>query len=547
MKLNDIKYRLMAVTASAMMLAGCNDGWDDHYSATPDSEYAGMSVYEVIDNEPELSTFKQMIDLAGYADLLKSSQTFTLWAPVNDAFAGVELISRADADNDEYMAYARRTVLNHLARYNVSSATVADNGVRMYNGKRLHFAGNTFGGVELVKSDLVCGNGVLHLMKDVIPYAYNIREYIDINKNTSRLSEFIGRFDEELFDVANSTPLDVNENGETIYDSVMVAYNRLLEHRPLGIGYIADEDSTYTMIVPTDAAWDRAYAEMRPWFVNADDSIQDVQASLAVFSNLVFRKEVTDPGQFTGLKDLLVSTTGAEHTGIVSLFEGAQYNLASNGHLWLADELNQNPRESWNPDIEVESEAGMTRKIQTSTSYSGLQRTNNSTARTYTVSATSEFADQISEQGYIHVMSSSLDNAGVQFILNDCLSGKYEIHAFFVPTVVDNPGVEETTKVSFAVTYPRSATGTRTQTTTYKDASFVTSATEMTEIVVGTVTFPVCNYIDPLRMMDESYDSSSYTSNFTIYVQTEVTQAEYNAGTYKREFRLDRVVLVPVI
>ncbi|MDE7396205.1 MAG: hypothetical protein K2M98_00600 [Muribaculum sp.] len=451
------------------------------------------------------------------------------------------------ADGAEYLAYARRTVLNHIARFNVSSSTAATSGVRMYNGKRLHFEGNTFGGVEMSRSDILCGNGVLHLMKDVIPYSYNIREYIDVNSNTSMLSQFIKLFDEELFDVANSTPLDVNENGETIYDSVKIQYNRLLEYPYIGIGSVADEDSIFTMIVPTDNAWAQAYAEMKPWFVNADDSIQDVQASLAVFSNLVFRKEVTDPGQYTGLKDLLVSTTGAEHTLIPSLFDGATYIPASNGHIWLADQLNQQARESWNPDIEIESEASATRKTQTSTSYSGLQRTNNSSVRTYGVTPASEFAEQISEQNYIHVVSSSLDNAGVQFTLNGCLSGKYEIHAFFVPAVVDNPGAEEITKVSFAVTYPRAATGTRTQTTTFKDDSFVTSSDEMTEIVAGVVTFPVCNYIDPLRQMDESYDASSYQSNFTLYVQTEVTQAEYNAGTYKREFRLDRVVLVPVI
>lgn len=164
------------------------------------------------------------------------------------------------------------------------------------------------------------------------------------------------------------------------------------------------------------------------------------------------------------------------------------------------------------------------------------------------VAADSEYADEISELAYIYVASSSLDNPAAEFTINDPLSGTYRIYAYFVPAVVDNPtATDEVTRVKFAVTYPRSVTGTRTQTKKFTDASLVTSPTEVTEMYVGEVTFPASHFVDRLRLMDETYDATQDKSNFTIKVQTNVTQSEFNAGTYKRAFRLDRIVLVPVI
>ena len=97
------------------------------------------------------------------------------------------------------------------------------------------------------------------------------------------------------------------------------------------------------------------------------------------------------------------------------------------------------------------------------------------------------------------------------------------------------------------MTYPRSPGATRTTTTNFTSNDFVTSPTEMTVIRVGEVTFPTSHYVDRLRTMTEGYDASADLSPFKFTVETDVKQAEFNEGTYRRSFRLDRVVLVPVI
>lgn len=519
-----MKFRVLALLLAAICLAGCDDRWDEHYQG--ETHGGDLTVYEMIARDPELSTFKEMIDRSGYAGLLNSTQTFTVWAPVNSALAGFDM---------EDGALVKRTVLNHIARFNHSTADGSLTGVRMYNGKKFRFDDSGYAGVGMLDPDILCSNGVLHTLQEAIPYTYNIREYVDSHSETSRLARFLARFDEERFDVEHSTPIDVNAQGETVYDSVKIQYNRLLDYPRLGLGPVADEDSVFTMVVPTDAAWDREYARIRPWFNTASDSVADVQTSLAVFSNLVFRADISDPAGH----DMLVSTTGSKHTAIDAIFSPAQRIPASNGSLWLAAELGQDPLESWNQPLEIESEVAFTRKLDVaSKSYSN----------TCNVASDSEFAHEISELAYIYVASSTLDNPAVEFTINNPLSGKYRIYAYFVPAIVDNvTATDEVTRVKFSVTYPRAVTGTRTQTVNFTDASFVTSPTEVTRMAVGEVTFPASHFVDRLREMDPTYDATQDKSNFTIKVQTNVTQAEFNSGTYKRAFRLDRIVLEPVI
>ena len=45
-------------------------------------------------------------------------------------------------------------------------------------------------------------------------------------------------------------------------DSVFVDYNPMLYNYYYGIGHIDDEDSLYTMILPDNEAWDKAYAHI---------------------------------------------------------------------------------------------------------------------------------------------------------------------------------------------------------------------------------------------------------------------------------------------
>ncbi len=282
------RYIQLAVLSSGLLLAGCNDSWDEHYSAS-NEQTIGTSVLEQMKEDPQLTEFVRMVESSDYAGLLNSSQTFTVWAPVN---------SRLETLNLEDKSEVSRTVANHIARFNISTATPSSEGVKMLNGKLMYFSedGSSFGGVELVNADIVSGNGLIHKIASQIPYSYNFREYIDAHSSTSEIAAFIASFDEELL------PSQIPGATTSSYsDSVRVSYNRLLQYPDLGLGNIASEDSVFSMVIPDNIAWERAYEAIKPFFAtyNADadlaDSIQRVQTSLAILSDVLNRAQYKDP------------------------------------------------------------------------------------------------------------------------------------------------------------------------------------------------------------------------------------------------------------
>ncbi|MDE6079264.1 MAG: fasciclin domain-containing protein [Duncaniella sp.] len=519
------KILTSVLAGGACILAGCSDSWDDHFTDKAETE-GRTSVLDEIKADPELSKFAAMIEAAGYSELLGSTQTFTIWAPVNAALADVDLTDKAAVT---------RTLINHIARFNISSATRSDEGVKMLNGKLMYFSADAaeFGGVHILQSDIIAANGLIHKLDTTIPYAYNFREYIDTHSNTSSIAAFLARFDEvlPLSQVPGVTGVSAN-------DSTKVAFNRLLEYPVYGLGNIASEDSVFAMAIPDNTAWQKAYEVIKPYFAtyNADpavaDSLQHQQTSLAIVNDLIFRTGLRAPEEM----DSIVSTGGSVISSPRAYFSGMQQISASNGRLYLASELNYDMTETFNKPIRIEAEEQTGRTPAAGT-----------TVYTRNVATDNEFADHISGQRYIEVFpASSSRQPGVTFEVPDILAGEYDIYATFVPaSIADASNTSDSTRVQFALSY-MNADG-RTQSKAFNDKDFLTSGTRMTTIKVASgFKFPVANYYDRVWFMNPKNDPNDRVNTTTIYVSTNVTNAEFNQNVLSRRFRIDRLVFVPV-
>lgn len=513
------------LTASVVAMYGCDDSWDNHYNDNPVTG-AEASVYEQIKSDPELSVFAGMIETAGYKDLLSSTQTFTVWAPVNDALQDVNL------EDKEAVA---RTLANHIARFNISTATPAGDGVKMLNGKVLYFSSTSpsFGGVDIINPDIHASNGLIHKLSTTIPYSYNFREYIDTHDNTSYISEFIALFDEML--LPSQIPGAVNVSSA---DSVAVSYNRLLEYPVYGLGSIASEDSVFTMAIPDNNAWVSAYEAIKPYFLtyNKDqeiaDSIQHMQTSLAVVNDLVSRIRIKNPQEV----DSIITTGGSVISDPVAFFSGMRQVDASNGSIFLASAINYDMTETFNKKIEIEAEEQTGRTPAAGT-----------TIYTRNVPTDNQFAHQISGQRYIEVFPvSSSRQPGVTFAVPDILAGHYDIYATFVPAnVSDQSNTQDSTRVQFALSYM--GENGRTLSKTFNDKDFLTSGTRMTTVKVASAfKFPVANYYDRVWYMNPKNDLKDRITTTSIYVSTNVSNAEFNQNVLSRRFRIDRLVFVPV-
>ena len=141
----------------------------------------------------------------------------------------------------------------------------------------------------------------------------------------------------------------------------------------LMLGDLNDEDSTYTMILPTNKAWEDAYQRIAPYYVYSGkaadrDSLQDYYTKLGIVRDLIFshtvQKSMTDSLISTSLNvfhnpfDYILSDYNSMEDGVV----------CSNGKVFVVDELRHAPWDSWHARLKVEAERINGHKVNETTS-----------------------------------------------------------------------------------------------------------------------------------------------------------------------------------
>ena len=506
------------------LFSACNDVWDEHYDRN--GSVPNVNLMELIRQDEALSTFARILEKTGADSLLVSSQTYTVWAPVNEALKNVNM-------NDE--AALRRLVNNHIARYTSPTSTATNKYVYMLNGKKTTYsADGKFNGATIIGADHVAENGLMHKLSDTITYRFNFWEYISVNENYSKVYNFLKRFNKKVY----SPSLSAGD------DSVFVDYNPLLEHRLYGIGMINNEDSLYTMILPDNAAWDVAYARVSPYFANYNkdqavaDSIRDVQAGQAIVNGLTFRGRIDNPA----VLDSLVTVYGAVIREPSRYLQSYAKMEASNGLMYLAGgNLFMDDTCTWNYKIPVEAEDVNYRTIGTGS---------NAYVRN---TEASNLVQGISQNSYLEVSRAS-GVAEVTFKIPQLLAGKYDIYVDFVPPIVDGVALaQEKTRLEFRLTYPKvESSGTSNMERKGRnDDELIIGGHDVEDNKIislkvwGGVEFPAANYYDNMWFANEENSMDDMTIRTTLRIRTNLNTDDLNNGM-RRRFRVDRIRFVPV-
>lgn len=497
-----MKLHKLSLLATALILTSCSADWDEHYSGN--TGLSQNSLMQTIAADAELSEFAAMLRATGYDAVLDADQTYTVWAPTNAALAAGN-VSDADAQ--------LRTVRNHIARHTFPTSTSTDTHIAMLNGKTLTYdADDAFAGQHLASANVPAVNGILHKVDGIIAYKYNVREYFDTHAKCSALSQFVAQFDEEKFAPELSTT----------YDSIFVNYNPLLHHETYGVGDLANEDSLYTMVIPTNDAYEAAFSRLAPAFTtfNADqavaDSIQKVQTAQTILRALTARQS---------------DTARLDRQQLANVYP---HEPASNGDIYLAEtEIFDIDTCLTNAVISVEAE-DMDGRISTSGTNAYIRNSDiNSTIQ------------GISDNSYLEVSSGNVDG-GVTFDIPNVLAQKYDIYVDFVSPLIDGENLaEQKTKVSFQLRYINE----KGRSSVSNNNSGIEVNATMGDIISVKAyegfTFPVADYLDRLRMSDEGFSMSTVTVNTTLQVKTKVSSTDARNG-YERLFRIDRIRFVPV-
>ena len=430
---NRINRYIGAIVLSTVLVAvpGCTDTWDDHYDSDGVVSGTTATLWDQIKDNPNYSRFADIarhakyykdnthaVPTYTYEDILNGGQVNTVWVPDNSVLTEAEYqkwMQMLASDNimDGYNVQ-QQFLGNHIAlwRHNISDPRIDT--VKMINGKNLIFdkGAKTLAGISLGDYNIATANGVMHNLQGIAPFHYNFYEHLKFSGKQTKLGDYVVAQDTTYFSQDASIEGLPDENGNPTYvDSVYRTSNMLFETTHYinesggeiwqmakkGFGArINNEDSVFVMLMPTDAAWDAAYAQLEDAYTYAtiydDKSKGDLGTSTALPQNGVldadslkkmsFEMDLVAPLVFNIHKqpkrngtemwtlDMFKETKGEDADYLLNtfgdtlraigdwkpsdLFEGEAIEM-SNGIAYEVNSLNF-PSKYFTPDVEVEVE-----------------------------------------------------------------------------------------------------------------------------------------------------------------------------------------------
>lgn len=237
-----------------LVMASCSE-WDDHFEApivgNSDVVYYNGDVANYIQSAAELSTMADIYVKNGVLQTTSPEGSYTLIVADNAAFA-------ASSQSMDDVA--------KLANYTISDAAVAPSllangyGIQTRSGKTVwvykqgdNVKLDDYNIVKTVKAN----NGYIYYVDGVMSVRESIYETLK-NLDDSKYSTFkelVKRYEEDWFNREASAIKGVNQQGQVVYDSVIVTRNTLMDrYNENGVETWNMRDEAYnsTMFVPTN-------------------------------------------------------------------------------------------------------------------------------------------------------------------------------------------------------------------------------------------------------------------------------------------------------
>lgn len=273
MKRNKFIY-LLAFSA-VMLLGACSELSDKDYfkniETTVNSDelvIVDMSSEEYLSKEPEYSSINELFKSHGiFTALEQKNQLSTMLVVENSDFqapAGKE----AEIDN---------AVKAHVSDIAVSPANLKTEGnnmrIMMWHGKYINvdlddaarnegkIAGHIMFGTSAVKKVVKTNSGYIYVLSSLLNIPKSIYDYItNLDDNYSILRDSILASGTKEFDKKNSKPIGVNDEGNTVYDSVFIYKNTHFLEKNFDL---SSESLTATLLLTSNAVVEEAIADAK--------------------------------------------------------------------------------------------------------------------------------------------------------------------------------------------------------------------------------------------------------------------------------------------
>lgn len=273
MKRNKFIY-LLAFSA-VMLLGACSELSDKDYfkniETTVNSDelvVVDMTSEEYLSKEPEYSSINELFKSHGiFTALEQKNQLSTMLVVENSDFqapAGKE----AEIDN---------AVKAHVSDIAVSPANLKTEGnnmrIMMWHGKYINvdlddaarnegkIAGHIMFGTSAVKKVVKTNSGYIYVLSSLLNIPKSIYDYItNLDDNYSILRDSILASGTKEFDKKNSKPIGVNDEGNTVYDSVFIYKNTHFLEKNFDL---SSESLTATLLLTSNAVVEEAIADAK--------------------------------------------------------------------------------------------------------------------------------------------------------------------------------------------------------------------------------------------------------------------------------------------
>jgi uncharacterized surface protein with fasciclin (FAS1) repeats len=146
------------------------------------------------------STLVTAVVAGGLVETLSGDGPFTVFAPINDAFAALDAFTLETLLDSANIALLQKVLTFHVISGDVRAAGLSDGlSVATVEGSNLTFdlSGATpmVNGTNIIATDIVVGNGVIHLVDGVLLPEFDIVETATITEGTSTLAAAVAAGD----------------------------------------------------------------------------------------------------------------------------------------------------------------------------------------------------------------------------------------------------------------------------------------------------------------------------------------------------------------
>jgi uncharacterized surface protein with fasciclin (FAS1) repeats len=241
---------IMAVVA-LFFLAACNKDWEAHYKSEPVT--SNENVWDAIQKEPGVSSFVNYLKQHQYDTLFITNNTYTLFAPTNEAF---DVFLQADSVTSGVLAY-------HVSTFFIQTASIDGKRKVQTFSEKFALFNNTgsaqyIDDIEIEFESPLYRNGKYFILGQVAKPKPNLYEYIALSNPV--LKKYIDSEDSVFLNKELSKPLGFDENGNTIYDTVAEIINMFeIEYFPVSEEY---RNKTATLVFPKEENYNAALTNM---------------------------------------------------------------------------------------------------------------------------------------------------------------------------------------------------------------------------------------------------------------------------------------------